>query len=145
MFTFLLVVLILVSIALIAVILLQRSEGGALGMGGGGSGAFMSARGTANLLTRTTSILGGLFFLLSVGLVVAGNVERGGASVTDRVEVQAVDVRELARPSADPAAQPTAPTPGAATPSLDALTAPLPQAGAPAAPETQPAAPPPAQ
>lgn len=143
MFTFLLVLLILVSVAMIAVILLQQSEGGALGMGGGGgggSGAFMSARGTANLLTRATSILGGAFFALSMLLVVVGNIERGGSSVTDRVDVQARDVRELTKAPAGTATNPTAtPAPAQPTGSFDALTAPLPQAGVPTAIPASPA------
>jgi protein translocase SecG subunit len=61
MITFLLVVHILLALALIGVILVQRSEGGALGMGGGGGGGFMTARGSANLLTRTTAIIATLF------------------------------------------------------------------------------------
>ena len=66
----LLVVQLLVSIALIGVVLLQRSEGGALGMGGGGSGlgGLFSPRGAADTLTRTTAILGLCFFLSSLGL-----------------------------------------------------------------------------
>jgi len=61
---------ILVSIAMIAVILLQRSEGGALGMGGSGSGlgGLFSPRGAADTLTRTTTVLAVLFFLSSLGL-----------------------------------------------------------------------------
>ena len=59
----------LIVIALIGVVLLQRSEGGALGMGGGGGGGgFMTGRGAANALTRTTSILAALFFATSLGL-----------------------------------------------------------------------------
>jgi preprotein translocase subunit SecG len=59
-----------VSIALVIVVLLQRSEGGALGMGGGGSGlgGLFSPRGAADTLTQTTIILGALFFLSSIGL-----------------------------------------------------------------------------
>ena len=66
----LLVIQLLVSIALIGVVLLQRSEGGALGMGGGGSGlgGLFSPRGAADTLTRTTAILAILFFLSSLGL-----------------------------------------------------------------------------
>ena len=60
--TILLVAMIIISVSLSAVILLQRSEGGALGMGGGPSG-FMTARGAGNLLTRTTSILAVAFFV----------------------------------------------------------------------------------
>src|SRR5690242_15092645 len=60
----------LVAIALIVTILLQRSEGGALGMGGGGSGlgGLFSPRGAADTLTRTTAILAALFFIISMAL-----------------------------------------------------------------------------
>jgi preprotein translocase subunit SecG len=65
----LLVLHVFVTIALIGVVLIQRSEGGGLGLGGGqGMGNFMSGRGTANLLTRTTAILGTAFFVLSLSL-----------------------------------------------------------------------------
>ena len=63
----LLVAYLLIVLALIAVILLQRSEGGGLGMGGN-AGGLMTVRGSANLLTRTTAILAALFFLTCVGL-----------------------------------------------------------------------------
>ena len=66
----LLTVLIIVCVLLITVILMQRSEGGALGMGGGGGGGFLSTRGTADLLTRTTQILGFVFFVLCLAIVV---------------------------------------------------------------------------
>src|SRR5580692_5476055 len=66
MIILLLVVHILVAISLVGVILLQKSEGGALGMGGGGMSGFMTGRSTANLLTRTTAILAGAFFLTSI-------------------------------------------------------------------------------
>lgn len=66
----LLVIQLIVSVALIGVVLLQRSEGGALGMGGGGSGlgGLFSPRGAADTLTRTTAILAVLFFCSSLGL-----------------------------------------------------------------------------
>jgi preprotein translocase subunit SecG len=66
----LLVAELLVAIAMIIFVLLQRSEGGALGMGGGGSGlgGLFSPRGAADTLTRTTAILAALFFLLCIGL-----------------------------------------------------------------------------
>jgi len=60
----------LIVLALIGVVLLQRSEGGALGMGSGGGGGFMTGRGAANALTRTTSILAALFFATSLGLAI---------------------------------------------------------------------------
>jgi preprotein translocase subunit SecG len=69
MIKFLLTLHVFVTLALIGVVLIQRSEGGGLGLGGGqGMGSFMSGRGTANLLTRTTAILGTLFFVLSLSL-----------------------------------------------------------------------------
>ena len=55
MATALLVLHLMIAAALVCVVLLQRSEGGALGMGGGGAGGFLTGRGTANLLTRTTA------------------------------------------------------------------------------------------
>jgi preprotein translocase subunit SecG len=65
----LLVLHLFVTLALIGVVLIQRSEGGGLGIGSTqGMGAFMSGRGTANLLTRTTAILGTLFFGISLAL-----------------------------------------------------------------------------
>lgn len=68
--TVLLVIHLLVAIFLVAVILLQRSEGGALdGLGGGnGASSFLSARGTGNFLTRTTAILATIFIITSISL-----------------------------------------------------------------------------
>jgi preprotein translocase subunit SecG len=66
-----------VTLAMIGVVLIQRSEGGGLGIGTSqGMGAFMSGRGTANLLTRTTAILASLFFGISLvlALMAHGNV-----------------------------------------------------------------------
>jgi preprotein translocase subunit SecG len=65
--TVVLILHLMIAAALVGVVLLQRSEGGALGMGGGQSG-FMSGRGTANLLTRTTAALAALFFVTSISL-----------------------------------------------------------------------------
>ncbi|WP_346433408.1 preprotein translocase subunit SecG [Oricola sp.] len=78
--TVLIVIHLMIVVALVGVILLQRSEGGALGMGGGGTGGFMSARGAADTLTRTTSILAAGFFFTSVAL---GLLARYGESPTD--------------------------------------------------------------
>ena len=68
---------VLIVLALIGVVLMQRSDGGALGIGGGGGGGgFMSGRGAANALTRTTSILAAGFFATSLGLaIIAGSGE----------------------------------------------------------------------
>jgi preprotein translocase subunit SecG len=65
-----LVIHLMIAVALIAVVLMQKSEGGALGIGGGGMSNFMTGRGTANVLTRTTAILAACFMLTSVLLVV---------------------------------------------------------------------------
>lgn len=85
MTTILLIIQILVAIALVAVVLMQRSEGGALGMGGGGPGGMMSGRSAANLLTRTTMILGVVFMANSVALAALSTMDRSGQSVIDRV------------------------------------------------------------
>jgi preprotein translocase subunit SecG len=137
----LLVVMILISLALAGVVLLQRSEGGALGMGGGPSG-FMTARGAGNLLTKTTWVLAFLFFLCALSLTILGNVERSNRSIVD-----ADAVGELAAPppSATPgaaAADPATPAQPAA-PSMQDLESSL--SGASAAPAPAPAQPAPAQ
>lgn len=84
MATVLLVVHLLVTLALIGVVLLQRSEGGGLGIGSSqGMGSLMSGRGTANLLTRATAILGTLFFVLALALALIGRGERQAPSLLD--------------------------------------------------------------
>lgn len=74
MFTFLLVVHVIIAIALVGVILVQRSEGG--GLTGGSPTGLMSARGAGNFLTRTTTILASVFVLLSIGLAAVATVNR---------------------------------------------------------------------
>lgn len=81
MATVLIVAYLLIVIAMIVVILLQRSEGGGLGMGGGGGGGFMSARGSANLLTRTTAILGTLFMVTAIGLTILSQTDNSTSSI----------------------------------------------------------------
>jgi preprotein translocase subunit SecG len=78
------VVHVLIALALIGVVLLQKSEGGALGMGGGGMSGFMTGRSTANVLTRTTMILAVLFFVTSLALVLASNAGRAPRSTIDQ-------------------------------------------------------------
>jgi preprotein translocase subunit SecG len=73
--TVLIVIHLLIVLAMIGVVLLQRSEGGALGIGGGGG--FMSSRGTGNLLTRTTAILAACFFATSLVLSILAGWGRG--------------------------------------------------------------------
>ena len=80
----LIVIYLIIALALIAVILLQRSEGGGLGMGTS-SGGLISVRGSANLLTRTTGILAALFFATAIGLTVLAELDRGSQSVLDTV------------------------------------------------------------
>jgi preprotein translocase subunit SecG len=81
--TVLIVIHIMVVIALVATVLLQRSEGGAfLGTGGGG---FMTGRGQANVLTRATAILAALFFATSLALTIVANVTRAPKSILEGV------------------------------------------------------------
>ena len=81
--TVLLVIYLMVVIALIGVVLIQRSEGGGLGIGGGSG--FMSARGTANALTRTTAILAALFFALALGMNVLSRFEARPTDILNRI------------------------------------------------------------
>ena len=90
MITFFMVIHIILVAALIGVILLQKSEGGALGLGGGGGGSmggFMTARGSANLLTHLTGILASLFFVstLVLALLVKGSHKEKSILVEDEV------------------------------------------------------------
>src|SRR5271169_5327161 len=84
MLILLLAIHILVAIAMVGVILLQKSEGGALGIGGGGMSGFMTGRSTANLLTRATAILAAAFMTTSVLLVVLHNRARAPVSIIDQ-------------------------------------------------------------
>ena len=74
-FTFLLIVQTIIAASLVAVILMQRSEGGGLGVGGSSSG-FMTARGAADFLTRSTAILAAIFVILSIVLAAIAGVGR---------------------------------------------------------------------
>jgi len=103
--TVLLVIHLMIALALVAVVLLQRSEGGALGMGGGGGGGFLTGRGTANLLTRTTAILAAAFFLTSLALTLLANHGARQSSVFDRLSTTP---SQTAPAPADAAQQPPA-------------------------------------
>src|SRR5690242_5140067 len=128
MIILLFVVHVLIALALIGVVMLQKSEGGALGMGGGGMSGFMTGRSTANLLTRTTAILAALFFLTSILLVTLSNYSRAPRSIVDE---------------GGPLPTSAPPTPGTpAAPAGPAPAAPSPAAPAPAGP-AQPAPTPP--
>jgi preprotein translocase subunit SecG len=123
MFTFLLVVQTLVAIALVSTILMQRSEGGGLGVGGSSSG-FMTARGAADFLTRSTAVLGALFVILSITLAAIAGVTRERATVDTSLVNQVAPVApEGAPPLADqpaqaPAGQQPAPAQNEAEPAV---------------------------
>lgn len=80
----LIVAYLLIVLALIAVILLQRSEGGGLGMGSPSNNGMVSVRGSANLLTRTTAILAALFFATAIGLTILSELDRGTQTILDK-------------------------------------------------------------
>ncbi|GAB4394526.1 MAG: hypothetical protein Tsb0032_20500 [Kiloniellaceae bacterium] len=110
----LLAVHILLALALIGVVLLQRSEGGGLGIGGGGGGGgggmggFLTGRGTANLLTRTTAILAAGFMTTSILLVILSGGDRPRSileTLPSETPVQTAPVETPAVPS-----EPTVPT-----------------------------------
>ena len=81
MHTVLIVVHLLIVLALIGLVLLQRSEGGGLGMGSSGGGGFMTTRGTTNILSRTTGILAGAFFATSLLLSIIAGMDRRPSSI----------------------------------------------------------------
>lgn len=87
MITFILVIHLMICIAMVAIILLQRSEGGALGIGGGGGG-FMSGRGSGNLLTRATAYIAAAFFITSIALTVLADLRSTGPSLGDGTATQ---------------------------------------------------------
>jgi preprotein translocase subunit SecG len=117
MFTFLLILQSLVAASMVTVILMQRSEGGGLGVGGSPSG-LMSARGAADFLTRATAILATLFVVLSIALAGLATLERAPTKID---------------PSLSKGAPRTAPLAPAAPSSVDPLAGPAAQAPAPAA------------
>ena len=112
MFKFLLIVQTLIAASLVSVILMQRSEGGGLGVGGSSSG-FMTARGAADFLTRSTSILGALFITLSIVLAAIAGASREPAKVDTSLVNQ---VGPIAPANQQPAQQaPTQPSQTAPT------------------------------
>ena len=139
MTTILLIIHLFVTLALIGVVLIQRSEGGGLGIGTSqGMGSFMSGRGTANLLTRTTAILATIFMLLSLLLAL---MNRGTAGVGRSI----LDVPAPAPVSAPQSGTPVpgVPMPGAAPASPSSNAGPL-SAPPPATLPVTPPVPPPA-
>ena len=83
--TLVLTIHILIALALVVVVLLQRSEGGGLGIGGSSSGGFMTARGTANFMTRLTTILAIGFFTTTIILAILAGVGNEPVSIVDEV------------------------------------------------------------
>lgn len=141
--TILIVIHLFVAIALTIVVLLQRSEGGALGMGGsgGGLGGIFSPRGAANTLTRTTAILGIVFFLTSLTLTWLALHNRPQGSLMD----QPAGTTAPAAPGTPPALPSNiqitpAPAPGApaTAPATTTTTAPAAPAPAPQPPPVPP-------
>jgi len=104
MLNVLLVVHLLIAIALVGVILLQRSEGGALGIGGGGG--LMTGRAAGNLLTRATAVLVALFFITSLGLALVANQRSKPTSLMEEAPSGMAAPAKPAQPAApqEPAA-----------------------------------------
>jgi preprotein translocase subunit SecG len=99
MFAFLLIIQSLVAIALIATILMQQSEGGGLGVGGSSSG-FMTARGAADFLTRSTAVLGGLFILLSIIMAAIAGATRQPTKIDTSLANSAAPFQPQSQPVA---------------------------------------------
>ncbi|MFO7482335.1 preprotein translocase subunit SecG [Oceanibaculum nanhaiense] len=87
MTTIILVIHSLLALVLIGIVLIQRSEGGGLGIGGGGGG-FMTARGSANFLTRTTAILAACFMATSLVLAILAGGHSQPRSIVDDISTQ---------------------------------------------------------
>lgn len=143
----LLVAYLLIVLALIAVILLQRSEGGGLGMGGN-AGGMMTVRGTANLLTRTTAILGALYFATAIGLTVLTDISRNSSDIlssttTPAGEAPATVLDALSQMQGDtlplPADTEASGAPAADSPASEAADPGLALPATPAAPSSAPA------
>ena len=108
MATLLLVIHLFVTLALIGVVLLQRSEGGGLGVGSSqGMGSFMTGRGTANLLTRTTAFLGTAFFVLSISLALINRGGSGPRSILESPPATTAPAAPVAPAAPPPPAVPT--------------------------------------
>lgn len=158
----LIVAYLIIVVALIAVILLQRSEGGGLGMGSSSNNGLVSVRGSANLLTRTTAILAALFFASAIALTILAELDRGTsgilegaasqggetpATVLDALQqLQQQQSGDLPIPAADPATQaPTTTAPAGSDLPVPAAPATETEIAPEAAPETPAATPPASQ
>ncbi|MEK9945335.1 MAG: preprotein translocase subunit SecG [Alphaproteobacteria bacterium] len=108
MILFILIVHVIIAVALVVMVLLQRSEGGALGMGGGNTtGGLMTGRAAGNLLTRSTGILGAAFMITSIGLAILTGVTSSNRSLFDNPPL--VAPAPVQQEQSDEPAQPTVP------------------------------------
>jgi len=139
--TVLLVAYLIIVLALIGVILIQRSEGGGLGMGGN-AGGLMTVRGSANLLTRTTAILAALFFATAIALTILSSLDHGtdnilnqAASTGGSAPSTVLDALSQMQAGASSASTPAAPASSASTdPGLALPTTAAPSTSAASAP-----------
>jgi len=115
----LLVIHLLICLALIGTVLLQRSEGGALGIGGGGGGSLFSSRGAGNTLTRTTAILAVAFFVTSISLTMLARGSRAPTSVFDGVQSETTAPAKPADESVLPQLPPSSNNSGPQVPTTD--------------------------
>ncbi len=135
-------------VALVIAVMLQRSEGGALGMSGGGTGGIISGRGAAGVLVRTTMILAAIFFVTSIVMTRLNNEAAQAPSTLERLTEDTADPFDALR-NAPATTAPDALGGATTTPAAPAQTAPAPTTApdplAPAAPApTAPATTPPA-
>ena len=133
----LIVIHILIVVALIAVVLLQRSEGGALGTGGG-TGSFMTGRGQANALSRATAILGAMFFATALLMSILSSwsraptsiLEKGGAPApagqTTPAPISPGNILDQLKQMEGQGSAPSAPAPAAPAPTAPAAPQPKP-------------------
>ncbi|MDP3493545.1 MAG: preprotein translocase subunit SecG [Hyphomonadaceae bacterium] len=163
MLAVLLTIHMIACVALVVAVMLQRSEGGALGMGGGGTGGVISGRGAAGVLVNVTMILAGVFFFTSVAMTRLNNEANAAPSTLEQQQQQlpvdpfnpltgapatttapvttAPATTAPATPAPAPAVDPLAPrsnTPAPATNTAPAPTAPAPATTTPTVPAPAP-------
>lgn len=141
MFAFLLILQIVIAASLVLVILMQRSEGGGLGVSGSSSG-FMTARGAADFLTRSTAFLGGAFIVLSIVMAAIAGATRQAPTIDTSLGNTVTPAQPASTQQPAPAGQAapnnsTAPTNGAASATAPANGAAPANQGAPAVPLAQ--------
>ena len=120
MFTFLLILQTLIAALLVAVILMQRSEGGGLGVGSSSAG-LMTARGAADFLTRSTAVLGGMFIVLSIAMAAIAGATR------EPVKIDTSLAGKTSAPVQQQQTQPVQPAPASPTQNQQSPAVPLAQ------------------